>query len=130
MPFLTFLHRLHFGQLSQGLFHSGCSGAGRPFPSSPLPSADPRVWVFSLLGQHFHLRLSRLQALFQPGFPSKGPTPGTGADPHAVLRYLLQGHQVLGQQGGHDLGQQFIQGFLVLPAKVRQQVVVHWHAPA
>ncbi len=86
---LTLLGCLHLPQLAQSMLHPFQPLLGRPLPRCPLPSADPWVWVFPLLNQPFHPRLCCLQALFQPGFPTEGPAPGAGPDPHAVLSYLF-----------------------------------------
>ena len=45
-------------------------------------------------------------------------------------RHVLAWNQILRHQRRHDLAQQFIQSFLVLHPKVRQQMVIYRHSPA
>ena len=82
------------------------------------------------LPQLRHLLLRLGQRLLQGGLAAKRSRPGTGANFHPVLCHAVQAHQSFGHQAGHALGQQTIQQFDVLRAKVGKGVIVHRHAAA
>ena len=126
-----FLLLLKFGEVLQGCFHPLLPFCGRALGSrtascvAGIAGGILRVLFAKLL----HLGGCFLATVFQSLPATKRSAPRMGSNAHAILSHRLQGHDVLVEQRGDGIRQQFVQEFSVVGAKVAEQVVVHADFP-
>ena len=130
-----FLLLLKFGEVLQSRLHASRAFVrrtlNRRFPTSVagIVAAAFRI-VSVLVTQLLHL-LGRLTTTFlQRLLPTERTAPRVGANSHPILSHRFQSHNLLVQQRGDRVRQQFVQELPMIRAKIADQVIVHTDVPA
>ena len=124
---------LQFRQLRNRLLQPFLFLPRRPLPRRRLPRRDRRCRGGRRVQapmQLLDVPLRFLQQLLQPRFPPKAARARPHPHPHSVLAHPAHLHHIPVHQRGHHLRQELVQGLPVVGAKIRQQAMVHAHAPA